>query len=177
MALNYTAPSGTTYTQVNDSTYNWANGSKSGTVHTNPVSGPYVTYMQYVGAGNVPEEKIIQDNEIKNQHLSNVKNGTFIPEKSTWTQLREVVVPMWNKFINKASQKLTIKEQEGGSLNYLYYLKSGGGIHIKPENKGKFTDYCGGKVTEECIQRGKHSPSVAVRKRANFAAVSRKWKH
>lgn len=27
MALNYTAPSGTNYTQVNDSTYNWTNGS------------------------------------------------------------------------------------------------------------------------------------------------------
>jgi hypothetical protein len=30
-------------------------------------------------------------------------------------------------------------------------LKKGSGIHIKEENKGKFTDYCGGKVTDECI--------------------------
>lgn len=62
-------------------------------------------------------------------------------------------------------------------MNYLEYLKNGSGIHIKKANKGKFADYCGGKVTEECIQRGKHSPSAAVRKRANFAASSRKWKH
>lgn len=50
-------------------------------------------------------------------------------------------------------------------------------IRIKPENKGKFTDYCGGKVTEECIRRGKSSPNPTIRKRANFAAVARTWKH
>lgn len=31
------------------------------------------------------------------------------------------------------------------------YFKKGSGIHIKKENRGKFTDYCGGKVTNECI--------------------------
>lgn len=59
-------------------------------------------------------------------------------------------------------------------LNYLNYLKKGG-IHIKPENKGKFTSYCGGKVTEECIQRGKRSKNLLTRKRATFAANSRAW--
>ena len=34
------------------------------------------------------------------------------------------------------------------------YFAEGGGIHIKKKNKGKFTDYCGGKVTAECIARG-----------------------
>ena len=53
----------------------------------------------------------------------------------------------------------------------------GGGIHIKKANRGKFTEYCGGKVTSECIARGKRSPSPAVRKRATFAANARKWKH
>lgn len=55
----------------------------------------------------------------------------------------------------------------------LIYQK--GGIHIKPENKGKFTDYCGGKVTDECIQKGKNSPSAVIRKRAVFAQNARKW--
>lgn len=50
-------------------------------------------------------------------------------------------------------------------------------IRIKPENRGKFTDYCGGKVTEECIRRGKNSPNPTTRKRANFAAVTRTWRH
>lgn len=53
----------------------------------------------------------------------------------------------------------------------------GGGIHIKKANRGKFTEYCDGKVTSECIARGKRSSSPAVRKRATFAANARKWKH
>lgn len=53
----------------------------------------------------------------------------------------------------------------------------GGKIHIKKANRGKFTEYCGGKVTSECIARGKKSSSPAVRKRATFAANARKWKH
>lgn len=56
-------------------------------------------------------------------------------------------------------------------------LKNGSGIHIKKENKGKFTDYCGGKVTDECIQQGKNSSNPITRKRATFAGNARKWKH
>lgn len=55
--------------------------------------------------------------------------------------------------------------------------KKGNKIHIKKANRGKFTDYCGGKVTSECIARGKRSPDPKIRKRATFAANSRKWKH
>lgn len=53
----------------------------------------------------------------------------------------------------------------------------GGRIHIKKANRGKFTEYCGGKVTSECIARGKRSSSPAVKKRATFAANARKWHH
>ena len=52
-----------------------------------------------------------------------------------------------------------------------------GGIHIKKKNRGKFTEYCGGKVTEECINKGKKSKDPKIRKRATFAANARKWKH
>lgn len=54
---------------------------------------------------------------------------------------------------------------------------NGGKIHIKKANRGKFTEYCGGKVTSECIARGKKSSSPAVRKRAVFAQNARKFKH
>ena len=54
-------------------------------------------------------------------------------------------------------------------------FKDGGGIHIKKANRGKFTKYCGGKVTSACIAKGKRSSSPAVRKRAIFAANARKW--
>ena len=60
------------------------------------------------------------------------------------------------------------------SLNDILMYKKGG-IYIKKKNRGKFTDYCGGKVTEECIRRGKNSSDPKIRKRATFAANARKW--
>lgn len=54
-------------------------------------------------------------------------------------------------------------------------LSAKSGIHIKKANRGKFTDYCGGKVTSECIAHGKASSNPVIRKRATFAANSRKW--
>ena len=56
-------------------------------------------------------------------------------------------------------------------------VKAKSGIHIKKKNRGKFTEYCGGTVTDACIARGKNSPNPAIRKRATFAANARKWKH
>lgn len=56
-------------------------------------------------------------------------------------------------------------------------FKKGNKIHIKKANRGKFTEYCGGKVTQECISRGKNSSNPKIRKRATFAANARKWKH
>ena len=81
------------------------------------------------------------------------------------------------------SRALTNRIEEIKELlrEHNWFKKQGGiisaksGIHIKKANRGKFTDYCGGKVTQECIQRGKHSSNPAVRKRATFAANSRKW--
>ena len=53
-------------------------------------------------------------------------------------------------------------------------------IKIKPENDGKFTEYCKSKgyngVTSECIAEGKKSALARIRKRATFAANARKWK-
>ena len=51
----------------------------------------------------------------------------------------------------------------------------GGKIHIKPENRGKFTAYKQrtGKTTEEAL----HSKNPHVRQMANFARNARHWKH
>lgn len=57
------------------------------------------------------------------------------------------------------------------------YFKKGNKIHIKKKNRGKFTDYCGGEVTQECINRAKKSNNPTLRKRATFADNARKWKH
>lgn len=62
-------------------------------------------------------------------------------------------------------------------IKLLPRFKNGNKIHIKKKNRGKFTEYCGGNVTNECIQRGKNSSNPVIRKRATFAANSRKWKH
>lgn len=68
-------------------------------------------------------------------------------------------------------------QKQGGKMNIIEFLKNGSGIHIKKENRGKFTDYCGGKVTSECIAKGKRSSNPAIRKRATFADNARHFKH
>lgn len=70
--------------------------------------------------------------------------------------------------------------EKGGAvkkLNYLDYFKSGSKINIKKSHKGLFTSYCKGKVTEDCIRKGKASKDPAIRKRAVFAENARKFKH
>ena len=76
--------------------------------------------------------------------------------------------------------RMSPEEADWFTRNYKQYypsFKKGGRIHIKKKNRGKFTDYCGGKVTEECIAKGKKSKDPKIRKRATFAANARKWKH
>ena len=61
-------------------------------------------------------------------------------------------------------------------MSYIDFMNDGG-IHIKKKNVGSFTRYCNGKVTEECIRKGKNSSNPTTKKRATFAANARKWKH
>lgn len=49
------------------------------------------------------------------------------------------------------------------------------GIKIKKKNRGKFTEYCRGNVTQECINRAKKSGNKTLIKRAVFAENARKW--
>lgn len=51
------------------------------------------------------------------------------------------------------------------------------GIKIKKKNRGLFTKYCNGKVTQECIDKAKRSGNKKLIKRAVFAENSRKFKH
>ena len=62
-------------------------------------------------------------------------------------------------------------------MNYTQYIKTGDFIKIKKKNRGKFTDYCGGEVTQKCIDKAKKSKNPTLRKRATFADNARKWKH
>lgn len=67
---------------------------------------------------------------------------------------------------------LTDKKKQGGII-----MQAKSGIHIKKKNRGKFTAYCGGTVTDSCIKRAKASGNPTLVKRATFAANARKWKH
>jgi hypothetical protein len=57
-------------------------------------------------------------------------------------------------------------------------LAKGGKMHIKPENKGKFTKKMTGSkkghLTGSDVQRGLHSESGETRKEANFARMARR---
>lgn len=75
---------------------------------------------------------------------------------------------------NKDDIIQSIQDLKDSNINF---LKKGNKIHIKKKNRGSFTRYCGGNVTEECIRKGKSSPNPAIRKKATFAANVRTWKH
>lgn len=89
-----------------------------------------------------------------------------------------------NRYLNNqemsaiAKQRLTSLPNSFQALpemNTYNAFAEGGDIHIKKKNRGKFTEYCGGKVTEECIRRGKNSSNPTTRKRATFAQNARNW--
>lgn len=88
-----------------------------------------------------------------------------------------MVSELLNKIMNFAYTQIELDSIDYPDIvdNELEIFKSGGKIHIKKKNRGKFREYCGGKVTSECIARGKNSPNPTIRKRATFAANSRKW--
>ena len=52
-----------------------------------------------------------------------------------------------------------------------------GKIEIYPKNKGKFSEYCKGSVTNKCIDKGLGSPNETTRKRAQFAKNARQLNH
>lgn len=92
-------------------------------------------------------------------------------------ELYKQLLESLKEHIEKLPSEDISRLKSGGRVNRSF---KGGGkpkIHIKKENKGKFTDYCGGEVTSECISKGKNSPNPKIRKRATFAANARKWNH
>lgn len=73
------------------------------------------------------------------------------------------------------SQNNTLEPYYSSSI--IEVFKKGRKIEIKKKNRGSFTRYCGGNVTEECIRRGKNSPDPKIRKKATFAKNARSWDH
>ena len=111
----------------------------------------YFSYLQYGGEIQEPQKKGL----IK-----------FVDHKKTDISPRE-----FDNVPFAGNRKFEL----GGEMNYFSFLKSGGSIHIKPENKGKFTETKKrtGKTTEELT----HSKNPITRKRAIFAQNAKKWNH
>lgn len=88
-----------------------------------------------------------------------------------------MISELLNKMMNFAYTQIELDSIDYPDIvdNELEIFKSGGKIHIKKKNRGSFTRYCNGKVTNECIQRGKNSPDPAIRKKAVFAQNARRW--
>ena len=65
-------------------------------------------------------------------------------------------------------------------MDYIDYMK-GGGIHIKEENKGKFTESAkrAGKSVQEHATDVLNNPNATrlQKRRAQFAKNAKKWKH
>lgn len=76
---------------------------------------------------------------------------------------------------NKSNSDLIFMPISVPGEKVIEMFKKGHKIHIKKKNRGSFTRWCGGNVTEECIRRGKNSSNPVIRKKATFAANSRKW--
>lgn len=82
--------------------------------------------------------------------------------------------------LNNNAENLSAFQMQNLLANYTAYggplfFAEGGGIHIKPENRGKFTETKRrtGKTTEELT----HSKNPLTRKRAIFAQNAKKWHH
>lgn len=100
---------------------------------------------------------ILNDRIATNQKLYN----------QTMNKLRELLTkyPMFTGAAAVGAGYGVTKHKNGGKMK----------IHIKKKNRGKFTSYCGGKVTQSCIDRAKASGNAKLVKRAIFAENSRHW--
>ncbi len=80
-----------------------------------------------------------------------------------------------NNANNIGLQQADMLEQNYAAYGGPLLFSDGGSIHIKPENRGKFTETKRrtGKTTEELT----HSSNPLTRKRAIFAQNARKWHH
>ena len=123
------------------------------------------------------EEKYGNNNVLYNgfKHYKDHPND-YNPNQDNYSDLvNKRAEEIWGSPEIQEWYKQYLNSKKSGGI--LELLKKGSGIHIKKENKGKFTDYCGGKVTSECIAKGKSSSNPAIRKRATFADNARHFKH
>lgn len=104
-----------------------------------------------------------------------IKSKRYYPDKTQLEQWNVHLMPYINNI--KTYLETGVKPEHVIESAVVTAYKKGGSIHIKKKNRGKFSEYCGGKVTEECIAKGKNSKDPKIRKRATFAQNVRSFKH
>jgi hypothetical protein len=85
--------------------------------------------------------------------------------------------PGFNALPKEVQENIIANMAMGG-----YIYSEGGNIHIKPENKGKFTSWAeshgmGVQEAASHVMANKEDYSSTIVKRANFAKNASKWKH
>ena len=136
----------------------------------------------------VISKKGLADKNIYNNEPSIPDRQTFVQRQRNRGETDDANSNDWYNMLLKQNPNLRIDNRFISEIEYnphyiefqsskLPYLKKGSGIHIKKRNRGKFTEYCGGEVTDACIQKAKKSKNPTLRKRATFAQNSRRWKH
>ena len=98
-----TSQKGTTYTQVNDSTYNWSAPTGYGVIHLDPNSGgPWGTYHVYQGKGVGPDVEKRFSRDGLAPHLQNIRTLEFKYPDPWWQPIKEYVAPRWNQLMDQA---------------------------------------------------------------------------
>jgi len=87
-----------------------------------------------------------------------------------------------SQFHKKYPTEAAFAEAHPADYEALQQFASGGTIHIKPENKGKFTSWAkshgmGVQEAASHVMANKDKYSSTIVKRANFAKNASKWKH
>lgn len=152
----------------------------------------YVTPMYYKGSPYQEEAFRDAKDNLANTHTGFlVWRGTTPEKRGEWELIHNIGKKVYKRpFVREqgggkqygpvAIYEALPKERETSLvsriIDRMLGRAKGGKIEIKPENRGKFTDYCGGKVTQDCITKGKNSKDPKIRKRATFADNARKWK-
>lgn len=129
--------------------------------------------QQKLTNSNISKEEAanIQKNLDVEKYWLNVENRNLIESTESYNnamkKLRELLTkyPTFTGVAAIGAGYGITKHKNGGKMK----------IHIKKKNRGKFTSYCGGKVTQSCIDKAKASGNAKLVKRAIFAENSRHW--
>lgn len=129
--------------------------------------------QQKLTNSNISKEEAanIQKNLDVEKYWLNVENKHLIESTESYnnamSKLRELLTkyPIFTGAAAVGARYGMTKHKNGGKMK----------IHIKKKNRGKFTSYCGGKVTQSCIDKAKASGNAKLVKRAIFAENSRHW--